>query len=96
MKQPGGTPESCGCKNGNEGMRKLVEATRAAGFKWGSYSNMAGCQVAACDIPALNSSKNDAFIKEDAEMYLGECVHKQSSCVFACVLRDCLCFQVGQ
>ena len=35
----------CGCKNGNEGLRALSAEVRQMGFTWGSYSNMAGCQV---------------------------------------------------
>ena len=71
-KTGGKTPEQCGCANGNEGLRKLVGSIRALGFKWGSYSNMAGCQVAACDTPALASSAADGFIRQDAAVYLDE------------------------
>ena len=56
LKPANATAEGCGCAHGNEGMRKLSAELRAGGFQWGSYSNMAGCQVAACNIPALNKS----------------------------------------
>lgn len=72
LKKSASTPESCGCKDGNEGMRQLIDKARKAGFKWGSYSNMAGCQVAACDTPANNSSKQNAFLEQDKEVYLDE------------------------
>ena len=49
----GGEPEDCGCVNGNEGMLGLATEMRGLGFQWGSYSNMAGCQVDACNTTAL-------------------------------------------
>ena len=73
-----GQPESrstgvgCGCKNGNEGMRALSAEVRGMGFLWGSYSNMAGCQVAACDIPALNDSKHAGFVQQDYDLMFGD------------------------
>ena len=53
-------------------MRALTDAVRSLGFRWGSYSNMAGCQVAACDIPSLKSSAATAFVTQDAALYLDE------------------------
>ena len=67
---PSGNPEGCGCVNGNEGMAALSAELRAQGFRWGSYSNEAGCKVAACDTPALNASKYRGFIDQDAELML--------------------------
>ena len=73
-----GQPEStstgagCGCVNGNEGMRVLSAEVRGMGFQWGSYSNMAGCQVAACDIAALNTSKALAFVQQDYDLMFGD------------------------
>ena len=65
-------PENCGCKNGNEGMRSLTQQIRSLGFRWGSYSNMAGCQTPECDIPSLNQSKYNGFVQQDAALYLDE------------------------
>jgi hypothetical protein len=74
MKQQGKypLPEKCGCKNGNEGMRLLTNDLRALGFKWGSYSNMAGCQVDECNVSSLAKSAAAGFIAEDAALYLDE------------------------
>ena len=65
----GGDPARCGCVNGNEGMAELSRELRSQGFRWGSYSNEAGCKVAACDTPALNRSKFRGFIDEDADLF---------------------------
>lgn len=72
--QPVDTAEGidCGCKNGNEGMRALSHEIRSMGFSWGSYSNMAGCQVQACDVPALNASKANAFVQQDYDLMFGD------------------------
>ena len=61
---PQGNPADCGCKNGNEGMKTLSDELRAIGFSWGSYSNEAGCKVAACNTSALNSSRMRGFVDE--------------------------------
>ena len=63
-----GDPATCGCKNGNEGMAALSAELRGMGFSWGSYSNEAGCKVAACDSPQLNASKFRGFVDEDFDL----------------------------
>ena len=78
----------CGCKNGNEGMRALSHELRSLGFQWGSYSNMAGCQVPACDIPALNASKAGAFVRQDYDLMFGDW---QSTCVPTAPFADSHC-----
>ena len=42
------------------------------GFLWGSYSNEAGCQVAACNTTALNRSKFEGFVHEDRALYIDD------------------------
>lgn len=63
---PQGNPADCGCRNGNEGMKTLSDELRAMGFSWGSYSNEAGCKVAACNTSALNSSRMRGFVVSSA------------------------------
>ena len=65
-------PEDCGCRNGNAGMRQLIEDLHSEGFLWGSYSNEAGCQVAACNTTELNASKFEGFVKEDRALYIDD------------------------
>jgi hypothetical protein len=67
-----GDPAHCGCTNGNEGMAELSSELRAMGFKWGSYSNEAGCQVDACNVSTLNSSRYRGFVDEDADLFLNK------------------------
>ena len=64
-----GNPEPCGCMNGNEGMANMIKTIKALGFQWGSYSNEAGCEVEACNISALNASRQRGFVDEDADLF---------------------------
>jgi hypothetical protein len=63
-----GDPATCGCKNGNAGMAALSSDLRTMGFRWGSYSNEAGCKVAACNRTELNASKFRGFVDEDFDL----------------------------
>ena len=70
--KPGRSAEACGCVDGNGGMRILADQIRALGFEWGSYSNMAGCQVAACDTPEMNESRAAGFVAQDYALMVQE------------------------
>ena len=69
---PNRDPAECGCKNGNEGMRKLADDLRAMGYQWGSYNAMSGCDNEACNIPALAEAKAQGFVKQDYELFVEE------------------------
>ena len=63
-----GDPATCGCANGNGGMAALSAELRSMGFRWGSYSNEAGCKVSACNTTELNASKYRGFVDEDFDL----------------------------
>jgi hypothetical protein len=60
------SPEACGCKNGNEGMRIFAEKLRSLGFQFGIYSD-AG--EGACD-GAHGTS--ELFEQQDVELFVGD------------------------
>jgi hypothetical protein len=68
----GKEPDECGCFNGNEGMRLVTQEVRAKGYSWGSYSNMAGCQVEECNRSDLNASYYDDFVTQDWSLFVGD------------------------
>eukprot|EP01052_Picozoa_sp_SAG31_P029507 SAG31_NODE_2939_length_4883_cov_6.368102_3_plen_159_part_00 len=66
------TPEQCGCVDGNEGMRILIQEVKRLGFAWGSYSNEAGCMVEACAGPELEQSRREGFVSQDRSLYIDD------------------------
>jgi hypothetical protein len=49
-------------------MAALSAELRSMGFRWGSYSNEAGCKVSACNTTELNASKYRGFVDEDFDL----------------------------
>jgi hypothetical protein len=60
------SPEACGCKNGNEGMRNLTGYLRSLGFRFGIYT---AAGVNACD-GAHGTS--EGFEQQDADLFVND------------------------
>ena len=60
------SPEACGCKNGNEGMRNLTGYLRSLGFRFGIYT---AAGVNACD-GAHGTS--EGFEQQDADLFFND------------------------
>lgn len=69
---PNVDPADCGCANGNEGMRRLANDLRAAGFSWGSYNAMNGCENSECNTPELATARAQGFVLQDYALMVGE------------------------
>ena len=60
------SPEACGCRNGNEGMRNLTNYLRSLGFRFGIYT---AAGVNACD-GAHGTS--EGFEQQDADLFVND------------------------